>query len=154
MANELHEELEQRIHRELKRLPGVPAPATLVHRVMLAVHEQAHQPWWKRSWSGWPTLLRLLFLLGTTTVACTCVLAFMYVGRDVSLASVTKEVTDQLGFVRPIWDVAAALAGALVWVVRSASPLLVWSVILTLGALYATSVGLGTLCCRVALNKV
>jgi hypothetical protein len=154
MANERERQLEELIHREFRRLPAVPAPATLVHRVMLTVHERARQPWWRRSWAGWPTPVRLLFLVGATAFACVCMFSLVYLGGEVSLASVMTEAGDQVSFLRPVWEVAAALAGALVWLARAASPVLVWSVILTLGAIYLTSVGLGTLCYRVALNKV
>ena len=49
--NEEHEKaLERLMDRELKKLPDLPAPGSLVHRVMLAVHQRESLPWYKRAW--------------------------------------------------------------------------------------------------------
>jgi len=50
MNEQNEKQLEQLVHRELRKLPELPAPETLVHRVMLAVHAKEHRPWWQRSW--------------------------------------------------------------------------------------------------------
>src|SRR3989442_455111 len=62
-------QLEQLIHRELRKLPELPAPETLVHRVMLAVHAKERQSWWHRPWLTWPGPVQALsFALFVATV--------------------------------------------------------------------------------------
>ena len=48
------EDLEQRVHRELQRLPGPMAPHTLLPRVLAAVDAWARRPWYTRAWFTWP----------------------------------------------------------------------------------------------------
>jgi hypothetical protein len=154
MTDNHEQHLEGLIRRELSRLPLVPAPPTLVHRVMLAVHERARQPWWRRSWATWPIAVRVLFLFCALGIACVGLLGLVQLNAGLPLAHIADQAAQSLGFLRPIWDVCVALAGALALVARAVSPWLVWSLALTLGVVYLASVGLGTLCCRVALNKV
>ena len=47
-------ELQQRIDRELKSLPGLRAPETLLPRVLAAVRHWADRPWYARAWFTWP----------------------------------------------------------------------------------------------------
>ena len=47
-------DLEQRVNRELRRLPLPHAPHTLLPRVMAAVDAWARRPWYTRAWFTWP----------------------------------------------------------------------------------------------------
>src|SRR5689334_7087670 len=53
------DELERRVHDELRRLPGPFAPATLLPRVLAAVDTWARRPWYARAWFTWPIGLRV-----------------------------------------------------------------------------------------------
>ena len=48
------DELEQRVHEELRRLPSPLAPGTLLPRVLAAVDAWANRPWYARAWFTWP----------------------------------------------------------------------------------------------------
>ena len=48
------DELERRVHAELRRLPAPLAPATLLPRVLAAVDAWARRPWYARAWFTWP----------------------------------------------------------------------------------------------------
>ncbi len=48
------DELEHRVHDELRRLPEPLAPATLLPRVLAAVDGWARRPWYARAWFTWP----------------------------------------------------------------------------------------------------
>src|SRR5882672_6398337 len=56
-------QLERVIHRELRTLPDLKAPETLVHRVMLAVHARERAVWWQRPWLTWPFGIQLCSLV-------------------------------------------------------------------------------------------
>lgn len=47
-------DLERLIHEELRRLPLLRAPHTLLPRVLAAVEEWARRPWYRRAWFTWP----------------------------------------------------------------------------------------------------
>jgi len=149
-----HDPLEQLIHRELKRLPEVPAPATLVHRVMLAAHRQAEQPWWRQSWIAWPAWFRILFVLGTAALACGLVAGLAHLWGHFTLPDIQSELADHLSFLRPFWCLVVALFTALARVMSLVKPVWFYGAAILAGALYIASVGLGTLCYRVAANKV
>ena len=48
------DELGQRVHHELRRLPAPLAPDTLLPRVLAAVDAWARRPWYTRAWFTWP----------------------------------------------------------------------------------------------------
>jgi hypothetical protein len=48
------DELERRVHDELRRLPSPLAPGTLLPRVLAAVDAWANRPWYARAWFTWP----------------------------------------------------------------------------------------------------
>ena len=47
-------DLEQRVDRELRRLPVPRAPHTLLPRVLAAVEAWVNRPWYTRAWFTWP----------------------------------------------------------------------------------------------------
>lgn len=63
MKLESNQDWERQLDRQLKRLPDLPAPAVLIHRVMLAVHQRHSLPWYRRPWTTWPPPAQLLSLL-------------------------------------------------------------------------------------------
>jgi len=60
-------DLERLVDRELRSLPPVRAPRTLLPRVLAAVHAKT-RPWYSRAWLTWPLgwqIASLVVLLGT-----------------------------------------------------------------------------------------
>ena len=62
MEKDFEKQLEELIHRELRKLPDLPAPDTLVSRVRSAIAAQARQPWWQRPLLTWPLAMRVAFI--------------------------------------------------------------------------------------------
>jgi len=48
------DDLERRVHDELRRLPAPLAPDTLLPRILAAVESWANRPWYARAWFTWP----------------------------------------------------------------------------------------------------
>jgi hypothetical protein len=48
------DDLERRVHAELRLLPAPLAPGTLLPRVLAAVDAWARRPWYERAWFTWP----------------------------------------------------------------------------------------------------
>ncbi len=55
--------LETKIHEALRSLPPRRAPLSLEARVQAEIARRAALPWWKKSWSYWPGLVRGMFLV-------------------------------------------------------------------------------------------
>src|SRR5690349_15416489 len=101
--------LEVEIDRELKALPELPAPATLILRVMQEIARRHALPWFKRAWQTWPVSLQVvsfvtLALLFTATCLGTWDLVTMAIHHYGAALSV-------LG---TIWTTITVLFGALV----------------------------------------
>ena len=61
-------ELQRHIDRELKSLPVLPAPDTLLPRVLAAVRHWADRPWHARAWFTWPMWWRVVVIAGTLRI--------------------------------------------------------------------------------------
>lgn len=147
-------ELEQAIDRELKSLPDVPAPATLIPRVRLAIEMRQRQPWWRKSISYWPAPARWLFIMGTTGLAGFLVyisLGFPAEGTVTGLTGGMGEIGAQVEVTRSI---ASTLGGAVVALARAAGPWLGWVGAGVAAACYLTTLGLGTLFYRLAAQRI
>ena len=60
-----NERLEQLTTAALRELPLRRAPRTLEARVFAELERRAAQPWWQSSYTQWPMLMRLLFVLAS-----------------------------------------------------------------------------------------
>jgi len=146
-------ELEQLIHRELRRLPPLKAPETLVHRVMLAVHEKQRAPWWQRSWLAWPVGMQVSSLL-ILLVSAGIVSYLLGAAWDgVNVLSVWQRVTASFAWLRPFWEIASAVANTVAVVFRAADQRLLLAGVGVVVAAYLACVGLGTVCVRLAFKR-
>ncbi len=147
-------ELEQAIDGELRRLPDLRAPATLLPRVLQALAERERRPWWQKSASYWPWPARGLFLIATSGLAGFLLYFTWGVSSGISLAALASEVADATQRLESIRAVCGSLLGAVVLVVRSAEPWLLWSAAGVLMASYFTTLALGTYCYRLVSQRV
>jgi hypothetical protein len=152
--NESNEkQLEQLIDRELRKLPELRAPETLVHRVMLAVHAQERQPWWQRPWLSWPRPARLV----SSALSCVTVVALVYFGAQAwqatGIGSPLEKIWLWAASLEPLWDWVVALVNAVALVLRSASQqyLLIGLGIAT--SMYLLCVATGSACYRLAFSR-
>jgi hypothetical protein len=117
-------ELQQRIDRELKSLPGLRAPETLLPRVLAAVRHWADRPWYARAWFTWPMWWRvvsaaaLLAVLAGVGVALPVVqdsvaarTAGVHLPVSVDVAAVAKRVVVMASALQTLW---VAIAGPFV----------------------------------------
>jgi len=117
MNYEQEQKLEAQIARELKALPELAAPPTLIARVLAAIELRAALPWFRRSWQTWPAALQassLLVLLAVFGGLC-------FAGWEVSQigsAVAAQKLGGIFSAASAIWNALNALAGAMVLVVH------------------------------------
>ncbi len=151
MENDSEKQLEELIHRELRKLPELRAPDTLIPRVRAALANKVCQPWWQRPLLTWPLALRLAFialLLGSLGAAG-------FYGAEISYGwdFVVQKITQPFASFAPLWERLASLTNAVLVLFRALnSHFLIYAAIL-LGVMYLACVGIGTLCFRVAFAK-
>src|SRR3989442_14312107 len=63
MSAEYEKQLEAAIMRELKGLPDLRAPRTLVTRALTAIENQSRLPWYWQSWQTWPVIGRAVAII-------------------------------------------------------------------------------------------
>ncbi|MBI3850729.1 MAG: hypothetical protein HY298_10725 [Verrucomicrobia bacterium] len=151
MERDFEKQLEELIHRELRKLPDLPAPDTLISRVRSAIAAQDRQPWWQRPLLTWPLAMRLGFvalLLGALGAAG-------FYGAEISQgASVVFQNVEQIiASFTPLWERLSALANAVLILSRAISAhFLIYGAVL-LGLMYLTCAGFGTLFYRLTFAK-
>ncbi|MBI1177148.1 hypothetical protein GC207_06875 [bacterium] len=158
MNNADESKLEQVLHRELRELPDLRAPATLAPRVLAALAARHRAPWWKKSWVDWPPGLRVAFLSLSLLVTGGLVYLGLQVPHVVGATALAGEVsatfTGWYASVEPYVSFVTRLTGALELVLKAAPASLWWGLAAVVGLAYATCIGLGTLGYRVAFNRM
>jgi hypothetical protein len=99
---ELQAKLEADIDRALKALPEIPAPPTLIARVMQAIARTQALPWFRRAWQTWPPRLRVVSF---------AVLVLLFGGlcygvwqlADVGMATASQKLGPSLSMFGSLW---------------------------------------------------
>jgi len=152
--NEPNEKLLERlIEGELRKLPELQAPETLVHRVMLAVHAKERQPWWQRPWLTWPRAAQVI----SSALSAVTVAAFVYFGaaawRAAGLGSPLDSIFQWISSLAPLWDWLVTLANALALVLQKAGQPYLLIALGIAAAMYLLCLASGTACYRLAFNR-
>jgi hypothetical protein len=146
--------LEARIHAALSQLPPVEAPLTLIPRVLAAIHAHAHLPWWKRSWPAWPRSIQC-GVLSALVVSSGAIAYGVWVLNEAFASSQTVSgLTRWLPDFGPLVTTVSAIGRAGLAVVQAGNSSLLWVSAACLAAAYLTCVALGTVCYRLAANKI
>jgi len=154
MKLEQEKSLERLLDRELKRLPEMPAPGSLVHRVMLAVHRRQGLPWYRRAWPTWPAALQVISILTLTVFAGGLMALTAYpewLPGWSSLGTTMQQWTEPMHSL--LAQGKALLGGLFVAVKAVGRQVLVFGLILA-GAGYLCSVALLTVGYRVVAKRI
>jgi hypothetical protein len=110
-------DLEREVGLGLRSLPEVPAPASLLPRVMAAVHAWSVRPWYERAWFTWPIELQIASGAVLTALFAAAVLLSPALGEGLrglaqpvagpvlSYANeITGDVAGGVGVLRSVWN--------------------------------------------------
>src|SRR5689334_2687565 len=143
--------LETAVDRELKQLPELLAPHTLVLRVMKAIEARLGLPWYRQSWQMWSLALRTVSLVILATLFAGLCFGSWKLTHVESVAAATGSVSHWFGGFGVIWHAAAALISALIVAVKQLGTGFLVAIFAALALGYALCVGLGTVYLRVGL---
>src|SRR5262249_24584680 len=73
--------LENFIDEQLRRLPPVTAPATLLTRVMTAIAARAALPWCRQAWWHWPRIAQAAVLFVALSAAALAISGNLVLGE-------------------------------------------------------------------------
>jgi hypothetical protein len=153
MNSNQEKELELEIDRELKALPELPAPGTLVRRVMLALEQRRALRWYTQPWQNWPLTLRISALALLSVMFGGLCFASWQLTRAAGIAAAMQEVGGLFSGLTTVWNIINVLLGAVVIVVKHLGTGFMLGCAAIAGLGYALCMGLGTACVRLAFAR-
>ena len=145
--------LEAAVDCELKALPILRAPKTLLPRVMAVIEQRAGVPWYRRAWQTWPLPLQAVSMLVLmVSFAGLCLGSWQLVHAS-AVASATSEASGCFRMLSTILSTLGVLVNAIVLAVRSLGPLVLFGILVAVLLGYAVCVGFGTLYVRLAFAR-
>ena len=148
MQSDPDHKLATALDTELKKLPPVPAPASLAPRVLALLAAREAQPWWQRVWWEWPLTAKAAFLLIALALAGAAGGGGVMLGE--SATEYSLNVTDKLGLLTPLWNMLLALVNVaqVLWD-KLGQPYLLYLAAAGAAA-YLVCIGAGTMFLRVS----
>ncbi len=153
MNPDYERQLAARVDRELKELGELPAPATLVSRVMRAVERRTARPWYQRPWQAWPAGLQWASLAALLAIVCGLGLGAWSLAHGAIGAVDTPAVAHEFAGLGVIWRTLNVLAEAAVLSIRHLGPGFIMGCVAVVLMAYAACVSLGTFYVRLATAR-
>jgi hypothetical protein len=153
MQSEYERELEAEIDRELKGLPELSAPHTLVSRVRLAIDGRPDVAWYRQPWQMWPAALRMGSLVILLVVFAGLYLAGQRLAHGEAFISAAHRLGHWLSGVSALGNAVSVLLGAAVLAVKQVGTGFIVAALAALAVGYAMCLGLGTACVRLAFAR-
>jgi hypothetical protein len=153
MNEDKNSQLEAVVDRELKALPNLRAPKTLLPRVMAMIEQRAGVPWYRRAWQTWPLPLQAVSMLVLLTAFTGLCFGSWQLVHVPAVASATSEANGWFRMLTTTLSTLGVLANALALAVRSLGPLVLFGILMALLLCYAVCVGFGTLYVRLAFAR-
>jgi hypothetical protein len=153
MNENKNSQLEAAVDRELKALPNLRAPQTLLPRVMAVLEQRAGLPWYRRAWQTWPLPLQAVSMLVLLVAFAGLCLGSWQLVNAPAVASATSEASGWIRILSRTLSTLGVLVNALALAVRSLGPLVLFGIMMALLLGYAACVGFGTLYVRLAFAR-
>jgi hypothetical protein len=153
MSLEYEKKLEAEIDRELKALPEIAAPATLVSRVMAAIELRRALPWFRRAWHTWPGPLQGVFLVTMAAFFGGICFGVWEASQTATFGLAVHKVGGWFSGLSAIYTTLNVLAGAIVAMIKQVNSAVLMAFLCAAGLGYALFLGLGTMYFRLAFAK-
>jgi hypothetical protein len=144
---------EDALTEELRRLPDVEAPETLIPRVMALIRAKARLPWWRQTWWHWPPAAQLFVLLSFLGLVIGLSCYGPQAWDALAASPLGQAVAGWLQALAPLADGLSALVNAFALIIRQTGTLALILTAVVCLAMYLSCLGLGTMMYRVAFSK-
>ena len=153
MSSKYEKRLESEIDRELKALPELVAPPSLLLRVMAAIESRLNLPWYRQSWQGWTLALRAVSLVILLGLFCGLCFATWKFTHTEAFAAAMQRPIGWLSGLGAILHAVSVVLGSLVLAVKQLNTAVIIGCLVALGVGYAMCLGLGTVYLRLGLAR-
>ena len=153
MSLDYEKRLEAEVHRELKSLPDLAAPPTLLQRVTAAIRQTPPLPWYRQPWQMWPVGLQALSLLLLMGLFGTLCFGAWKLSHAEAFAVAMQRPMDWLSALGTLGKALNAVLGSLVIAIKHLGTGTLIACVAALAMGYAMCIGLGTVYFRVALAR-
>ena len=152
--NSSHEErLAAEIDQQLKSLPELQAPSTLILRVSAAIAQRRRSPWYRQPWQAWPVLMRAAALVVLAAFfASLCFGAWRLPDTESYLAA-TRHTAGWASDLTTLWNGLNAVLGTLAQAVQQLNRGILLGCLAAVALAWAICLGLGTACLRLAFAR-
>jgi hypothetical protein len=153
MNSEYEKRLENEIHGELKKLPELIAPRTLISRVMAAIEARLRLPWYRQSWQVWPLALRAVSLVILLALFGGLCFGAWKLSQAEAVAAAMQRPLGLLSGLGAIFHAISVVLTALILAVKQLGAGILIGCLAALALGYAMCVGLGTVYLRLGLAR-
>ena len=153
MNSEYEKRLENEIHRELKKLPELIAPRTLISRVMAAIEARLRLPWYRQSWQVWPLALRAVSLVILLALFGGLCFGAWKLSHAEAVVAAMQRPLGLLSGLGVIFHAISVVLTSLILAVKQLGAGILIGCLAALAFGYAMCVGLGTVYLRLGLAR-
>ena len=145
--------LEALIDCELKQLPELAAPPSLLPRVLAAIRQRLSIPWYRRAWQTWPRGLQAASLALLVAMLVGISVAALGLREAANLSEPAQNARQWLSGAEVIWNTLTVLVRAAELSARQLGALSIAACIFAGTAAYISCLGLGTAFVRLAVPR-
>ena len=153
MSLDYEKKLEVEVDRELKGLPEIAAPATLIARVMASIELRKALPWFRRAWHTWPGSLQGLFLIAMLALFGGICFGGWEASHTATFGLAVHKVGGWFSGLGAIYTALNALAGAGIALIKQINSAVLVGLLCAAGLGYSLFLALGTMYVRLAFAK-
>lgn len=146
-------QLAAEIDRELKALPELRAPESLMARVIMRIEHPVTVPWYRRSWQSWSLPVRMAAM--GLLVAFLAALCFGTWGLSQSsgLALWVHELARSFSSLSAIWHAVDLIGGTFLLAVKQLGNAVLLAAVAAIALAWAACIGIGTVYFRFAFAR-
>jgi len=153
MNSEYEERLAAEIDRELKSLPELQAPSTLIRRVSAAIEQRQSAPWYCQPWEAWPVPMRAAALVILAAFFASLCLGVWKLPDTEGYVVAARHVAGLFSGLATVWNALIALVTSLAQAVSLLGRGFLLACFAAVALAWALCLGLGTACLRFALTR-
>ena len=153
MNSDYEKRLEEAIERELKSLPELPAPVTLITRVMSSLESAASLAWYRRSWLMWPLALRAVSMVALMAMFGVICFASWKLTQAESFLSFIHQINTWFTSANTLWSTLNSVLGVGLLLLKKLGTGFIVAGLLAVAMGYAMCIGLGTVYVRLAFGR-